>query len=224
MAKSRITSSSNALETPQTQAVTADSAGESNQALIDSMESPIKGVLGQLFNRIRGLPEDSTESGTEGFDEDQLKEYIRHKLDFAEREMFRGAKIGGVASKMMEELDSNADGIVDWTEFQATVSRLRSSMGLEEGDVELQQIEEAAGAQFDETSRGGSEIGFDGLENAVAGALSPETDHLDLVAQFAARLAIDLADQDQRELPVADRSLSRDEWVSAAKDLAQTGD
>ena len=223
MSKSHYNSPSKSLSSPQSQTSSATETAESNQALIESMGSPIQGVLGQLFNRIRGLPENSTESGSEGFNKTQLKEYIRNKLDFAEREMFREAKIGGVASKMMEELDSNQDGIVDWTEFQATVTRLRSSLGIAEGDVGEQAVDTAAGAQFEETGQGAEQIGFEGLEGAVASALPPDTSHLDLVAQFAARLAIDLADQDERDLPVAERSLSRDEWVSAAQDLANTG-
>jgi hypothetical protein len=119
----------------------------------------------------------------------------------------------------MEELDRNKDGLVDWAEFQSSVLRLRSVLGIEDDNATMEEVALSSGSAFEQVSSS-ENIGLSGLQSQIAQALPEETKHLDLIAQFAARLAIDLADSDQRDLPVADRSINRDEWVNAAQDLA----
>ena len=58
------------------------------------------------------------------------------------------------------------------------------------------------------------------LQDGTAREFPPGTEHLDLVAQLAARIALDTVDRDQRSDRVADRDLSRDEWRRAATELS----
>ena len=53
----------------------------------------------------------------------------------------------------------------------------------------------------------------------LLGRLPAGTEHADLVAQLGARMAIDGVDEDQRGEKVSRRTLSRNEWVQAAKQL-----
>jgi hypothetical protein len=193
---------------------------QSNSEAVEAMENPVSGILGRLFNRILGQKEESTETAEMGFNKDQLQTYISDQIDFAEGEWFRGKKVSGVAEKLMEELDRNKDGLVDWNEFQRSVLRLRSVLGIEDDTATMEDVAESSGTAFEKVSPESTSIGLSGLQNQIAQSLPKETKHLDLIAQFAARLAIDLADSDQRDLPLADRSIDRNEWVNAAQDLA----
>ena len=156
------------------------------------------------------------------FDQDQLEDYLRHQLELAEGEWFRTQKISGVAQRMMLELDGNQDGVVDWNEFQAAVAHLESALGLDAEGATADEVVEASGASFDIVAGESDQVSMGGLQDGIKQALPSDSEHLDLVSQFAARLAVDLADTDQRDLPVAQRTLSKDEWVSAAKDLASS--
>jgi hypothetical protein len=119
----------------------------------------------------------------------------------------------------MSELDQDQDGLVNWEEFQGSVERLKTTLGITSDTATAEEVAVSSGAVFDQLEAGSS-ADMDEVQTHVASALPPSTEHLSLVAQFAARMAIDLADTDQRSQPVADRSITRDEWVAAALDLA----
>ena len=196
-----------------------DSLDISNTEQLEALATGVRGPLGRLFNRILGFPEESTETADMGFNETQLCDYIENQLDFAEGEWFRTKKVNGVAAKLMEELDQDQDCLVNWSEFQASVERLKAVMGVESDTATAEELAATSGSAYDSLGLG-EDASLGELQDSVAQALPEETAHLDLVAQFAARLAIDLADTDQREETVDGRQISRDEWVQAAVDLS----
>jgi hypothetical protein len=219
---SQATRTTQSSSTSETASTTSEALSESNEEAIATMEAEVSGSLGRLFNRILGVDESSTDTGAMAFSLDQLKDYIKNQIDFAEGEFFRTAKISGVAQRMLLELDSNQDGLVDWPEFQGSVDRLCSMLGIEQEEATPEEVVEASDSSFQTIAGESQEIGLTTLQSHVEESMPAETEHLDLVAQFAARMAIDLADTDQRDLPVAERSVSQDEWVNAAKDLADS--
>ena len=182
----------------------------------------VSGNLGRAFNRIAGVSESNTDPSGLAFTNADLKRYLEDQLKFAEGEWFRGAKISGVADKVMETLDADADGKVDWVEFQTMVEELKTYMVGELGPgAGTTEVQAKANELFAEVSGGTDSVGFDRLQSETAKQLPEDTDHKDLVAQLAALLVIDVVDVDEAEKEVRDRTISHDEWMGAVNDFSQ---
>lgn len=185
--------------------------------------APVQGPMGRVFNRILGLNENDTTSAGLAFNRDQLRAYLDEKLKLADGEWFRGAKLDGVTDALMKRLDKDGDGSVTWEEFRTFRAQTLSTVapGAKVGDDEA-TVEKAASARFDalDKSRDGS-VNYDELKQGTEDALPSNTRHKGLVADLGARISLDAADADQRDKQVADRTLTKAEWLAAAKALAQ---
>jgi len=182
----------------------------------------ISGNLGRAFNRIAGVSESNTDPAGVGFGTEDLKRYLEDELKFAEGEWFRSAKIGGVADKVMETLDANKDGNVDWVEFQTMVEELKSHMVGELGPgAGSAEIQAKANELFAEVSGGEESVGFDRLKSQTESKLAEDTEHKGLISQLAALLVIDLVDIDEANKEVRDRTISHEEWMGAVNDFSQ---
>ena len=71
-----------------------------------------------------------------------------------------------------------------------------------------------------DTSRDGN-LGYDELSAGTLAELPKGTEHGDLIAQLAARIALDAVDTDQGKSPVKSRTLSKGEWTNAAGEMAR---
>ena len=186
-------------------------------------ETDVTGPIGRVFNRILGKADGAKGTASLAFDKDQLQRYLDKNLKLADGEWFRGKKLTGVAEKLMETLDTDRNGLVTWGEFQTFKQQVLESLapGSKPGD-KAADVERAASGQFDsmEKKRDGS-LNFDELQEGTKAQLPKDTDHADLIAQLGARIALDAVDTDQRSSKVKDRQLSRAEWTTAARELAQ---
>lgn len=182
----------------------------------------VSGNLGRAFNRIAGVSESNTDPTGLAFTRDDLKRYLEDQLKFAEGEWFRGAKISGVADKVMETLDADTDGDVDWVEFQEMVEELKTHLVGELGPgAGTTEIQAKANELFSQMGGGEESIGFDRLQSETGKQLPEDTEHKDLVAQLAALLVIDIVDIDEANKEVRDRSISHAEWMGAVQDFSQ---
>lgn len=185
---------------------------------------PGQGPLGRVFNRIVGASDTATDTGDMAFNQKQLQNYVDKHLQFAEGEWFRGKKLSGASEGLIEKLDKTGDGMVTWTEFQAFRTEILSTMapGLaEEATPEL--VEEAAGDTFEEVDQDADgQVGLEEAKDNANEALPAETEHKDLIAQLGARLVLDAVDTDNRDQKVANRRVSRSEWVTAAQELKKS--
>lgn len=174
----------------------------------------VDGPMGRVFVRIAGRAD------APGFDRTQLHLYLDKTLKLAEGEFFRGTKLDGVADKLMEQLDVNKDGVVSWTEFKAFEAQTLSTVA--PGATNATTAATAASTRFGELdgNKDGS-LGYDELHSGTKSALPKGTDHADLIAQLAARIALDAVDTDQRSTDVKKRGLSRNEWTTAAGQMAR---
>lgn len=181
----------------------------------------VQGPMGRTFNRVLGKHDYAEDTADMAFSHEQLKEFLDEQLQLAEGEFFRGMKLDGVADALMERLDLDANGAVTWEEFQEFRQSIIDTIapGLEESATEA-QVEASANSSFDQVdaNRNGS-LAMGELQNSTGKALPAGTDHKDLVAQLGARMAIDAVDTDQRSSKVSKRTLTRSEWVKAAKQL-----
>jgi len=182
---------------------------------------PGQGPLGRTFNRILGVSDSATDTGDMAFDRAQLRAYIDQKLQLAEGEWFRWLKLNGAADALMERLDTVGDGTVTWNEFQAFRSEILGAMAPDlEEDASPEQLEDAAAVSFEGTDLDeDGEVTLDEAQSRALATLPPEAENRDMVAQLGARLVLDAVDTDQREMQVAERRLSRAEWVTAAQEL-----
>ena len=179
------------------------------------------GPMGRTFNRILKVREARTDTQDMAFNRQQLKEFLDKGLQLAEGEWFRGAKLDGVTDALMEQLDVAQDGLVDWQEFQeferSVVDVIAPALG---ENPTAEQVEMAASGTFAQADTSGDgQVTLEELQSSTQQSLPEGTEHADLVAQLGARMAIDGLDEDQRGDKVARRSLSRNEWVQAAKQL-----
>ena len=179
------------------------------------------GPMGRTFNRILKVREARTDTQDMAFTRAQLKEFLDNGLQLAEGEWFRGAKLDGVTDALMEQLDVAQDGLVDWEEFQeferSVVDVIAPALG---ENPTAEQVEMAASGTFARADTSGDgQVTLDELQHTTQESLPAGTEHADLVAQLGARMAIDGIDEDQRDTKVARRTLSRNEWVQAAKQL-----
>lgn len=179
------------------------------------------GPMGRTFNRILKVREARTDTQDMAFNRAQLKEFLDNGLQLAEGEWFRGAKLDGVTDALMERLDLAQDGMVDWEEFQEFERSVVDVIApaLSENPT-AEQVEMAASGTFAQADTSGDgQVTLDELQHTTQGSLPAGTEHADLVAQLGARMAIDGLDEDQRGEKVSRRTLSRNEWVQAAKQL-----
>lgn len=207
-------------QSPSNQSVAASGAADSNQALLS--ELPVAGVMGRVFNRILGQDETRSDTGQMAFGKAALHRYLDQTLKLADGEWFRGKKLDGVADALMEQLDADRDGQVSWAEFSVFAEQVRSTVAPgTDANSGQEEIRAAAGGSFGELdrSRDGS-LDYDELKRGTSQRLPRDTDHKDLVAQLAARIALDAIDTNQRGRDVDDRSLSQDEWMRAATELS----
>ena len=196
------------------------------QAQATDTEQLVDGPMGRVFNRILGVEENRNDTGQASFTVEALEDYLEHTLSFARDEWFRGKKISGAAEALMGELDSGGDGQVDWLEFQDFRAQTLSSLAPDSkmGD-DAASVTASARTNFSEMDSGREPgaLGFSEIQNGARAALPQGTEHLDLVSQLAARIALDAVDTDQRELPIERRTLSQEEWESAARQMAGAG-
>lgn len=208
---------------------TSDSMGLEDAATLEEVSNEerqrllkVSGNLGRAFNRIAGVSESNTDPAGVGFGSEDLKRYLEHELKFAEGEWFRSAKIGGVADKVMETLDANKDGNVDWVEFQTMVEELKSHMIGELGPgAGTSEIQAKANELFAEVSGGGDSVGFERLQSQTESKLPEDAEHKGLISQLAALLVIDLVDIDEANKEVRDRTVSHEEWMGAVNEFSQ---
>jgi hypothetical protein len=70
---------------------------------------------------------------------------------------------------------------------------------------------------------GSGSLSMDEIQQATKDRLPDGTSYPDLTAQLTARLAVDAIDSDERDKPVAERTLSQAEWLQAIEELAGGG-
>lgn len=187
-----------------------------------AMQELVTGAFGRVFNRMLGVEEDRTDTASMAVTGDALRRYLDQDLQLAEGEWFRGKKLDGVRDALIEQLDKDGDGAISWSEFggfQAQTLELLAP-GHSGGEAEAAEAARGTFSQFDRGSDGS--IGYDDMFAGTRSQLPQDTDHLDLVAQLGARIALDAGDQDQRSQDVKDRELSVEEWTQAARELARS--
>jgi hypothetical protein len=183
----------------------------------------VAGPMGRIFNRIMGVEETRTDTGLMGFNREQLRVYLDKSLRLAKGEFLRTLKLDGVADKLMERLDVDGDGKVNWAEFQAFEAQVLEALapGVS-GESTPEEVEASAGRRFDSMdSDKNDSMSYSELKSGAAKRLPEGTEHAALVAQLGARIGIEAADTDERSKHVKKRHISRDEWIEAA--LAITG-
>ncbi len=183
----------------------------------------VVGPIGRIFNRILGLADNAKGTAGRAFSNAQLRNYLDKNLKLAEDEWFRGKKLSGVADKLMETLDTDKDGKVGWPEFQAFQADILTSIapGAKKGDSAA-SVARSAGANFDkmDNDKKNGSLNYDELFEGTKKELPKDTDHADLIAQLGARIALDAVDTDQRKTDIKKRTLSKNEWTTAASQMA----
>ena len=156
------------------------------------------------------------------FDRKQLHAYLDKTLQLAAGEWFRGKKLDGVADKLMEQLDTDGNKAVGWAEFEAfeaqTLTALTGKLAPGATDAQIATAAKARFGSVDASTDG--QASYDELQSSTRAELPAGTEHAGLIAQLAARIALDAVDTDQRDTGIAERSLSRDEWLAAAQQMA----
>jgi len=191
-----------------------------NSAAQDMMK--VEGALGRVFNRIAGVSESNTEAANVSFNEEKLKHYLEEQIGLAQGEWFRTAKIGGVATKIMETLDADKNGEVTWAEFQTMVDEMRQHLV---GDLSpsagAAEMQAKATEIFTELSGGEGNVDYETIKGATIEKLPEDQEHIDLIAQLAALMVLDIVDLDEREKAVRQRTVSKSEWLGAVNDFSQ---
>jgi hypothetical protein len=189
-----------------------------NQAAADQA-AQIQGPIGRVYNRILGLPETSQDGIRSGFTADQLRNYLEHTLQLAKGEWFRGAKLSGVSEELMKTLDTDRNGLVSWAEF--TVFQQQTLETIAPHLEQTGSVEAAAKERFGEVDANNDQkISYTEARDGILRDLPQETEHKDLIAQLGALIAMDAIDQDQQDREARERSLTQNEWLSAAIAMA----
>ena len=179
----------------------------------------VVGPIGRIFNRILGLAENAR--GTAGMvcTKEQIHRYLDEELAFAEREMFRSQKLSGVADKLVEQLDTDRDGLVSWPEFQVFQAQILEMLA--PGATGSSDVEAIAGARFASIdSEGDGVLDYGNLYDQAKADLPEGTKHSSLIAQLGARIALDAVDTNERDKGVKKRGLGLEEWTDAARQLS----
>lgn len=190
-----------------------------NAAAQDRLKK-VSGPIGRVWNHILGKPEGSSDTSGATVDKAMVRAYLDKRLGLAEGELFRGKKLDGVAESLVSQFDKDGDGRVSWPEFQQFESQIFAMLA-PGGEKPGADVGAVAGAQFGKVDSSGDKAAdLDEIQASTKAALPRGTDHADLVAQLGARVAIDAADRDEGGKPIGERTLSREEWTSAATDTA----
>lgn len=203
-------------------ATTTAAGGTSNEAMLSQVQQAgeVSGPMGRVFQRVLGVDRGGED---QAFTRDQLRRYLDRDLQLAENEWFRGTKLDGVADALMQQLDQDGSGTVSWGEFMAfeaqTFATVAPGAGAGATDAQVQAAASQRFGQID-ASRDGR-LSMTEIQSRTAAELPRGTEHADLIAQLAARIALDAVDTDQRSRPVADRQLSQTEWTTAAGQMTR---
>jgi hypothetical protein len=188
-----------------------------NDAAQASVKARVSGPMGRVWNHILGQPEGADTADAQ-VDQAMIRAYLEKKAGFAEGEMFRGVKLDGASAALVKQYDADHDGKLSWHEFQAFEGTLSAMLAPDAGKVGASEAASRGFAATDTSGDGAASL--DEMQSAAQRQLPKGTDHADLVAQLGARVAIDAVDRDEKNKPVAQRSVSRSEWTGAAKELA----
>ncbi|MBI2565708.1 MAG: hypothetical protein HYV63_01570 [Candidatus Schekmanbacteria bacterium] len=205
-----------------------ESAGEpqsvSGNCATTNPGQSVNGPVGRVFNRILGAGSRGAKTANQTFGLAELRRYLDRDLRFAEGEWFRGKKLDGAAAALLKELDKNGDGRVTWNEFQTFELRILQTLAPGVGKTSsVEQVRAAARRQFDriDAANRDGRLSFKELRDSAHRQLPTKVAHRELVAQLAARLALDAVDTDQRGASVANRTLSWSEWYAAVTQIAK---
>lgn len=200
-----------------TSAAPAVSQAAGNGAAQDRLKK-VSGPIGRVWNNILGQPA-SANTADASVDQAMVRAYLDKRLGLAEGEMFRGMKLDGVAEKLVGTLDKDGDGKITWPEFQAFEGQILSVLapGADKAGADVAGLASTQHGRIAGTD-GRADLGE--LQGSAKAALPRGTEHADLVAQLGARVAIDAVDRDESNKPVSQRTLSREEWTSAATEAA----
>lgn len=182
----------------------------------------VQGPIGRAWNHVHGRPDGDAGTGGLAADRAMIRAYLDKRLGLAEGEFFRGAKLDGVADKLMAILDKDKDGKVTWPEFKAYEDQVFEQLApsAKPGDSP-DKVRAAADAQFTGSDRDASgTLDLDEVSGAAERRLPKGTDHAGLIGQLAGRVVIDAADRDEGGKPVSQRKLSREEYSSAAEEIS----
>ncbi len=200
--------------------------GEKPNETVESVDvnlaEQVSGPIGRLFNRICGVDENQTDPAGLSFGDTELQQYLKEELQMAKGEMFRGAKLKGISKKLIGDLDKDGDGRLNWDEFKAfegqVLERLAPGPDI---SASASEMEGAASSRYDQLDGGDGALGYGELKQGAKDQLPADTKHLSLIAQLAARITLDALDTDERDKPVAERTLSRDEYLDGTREITK---
>lgn len=157
------------------------------------------GFLADLFQRMDANKD-------EGLDRDEIIAHLKH---VKVKGGFLGLVYGAVASKFIEDLDTDRNERVSPAEFRAIAKKvLPESIFDEDGRVKFDRLDETF-ATFDADRSGGATQPE--LYDATFQALGPDAEHRKVMADVASKLGVDALDRD------GDKEISRDELERAAR-------
>jgi len=188
----------------------------SNSDLQMDMNTPTGRVWSEIMDQC-------TTDGS--FNQQDLREFLKNKIGFAEGEMFRGTKIKGGAEGIFKELDLNKDGKVDWAEMSGLSSQLVETLvpGAADGSMDEADIRQLADQHFNSVA--GAQDGrltLGELKASIMKELPADTSHRSLTAQLAARMAIAAIDSNESDKAVGNRTISKEEWIKSALEMARS--
>jgi hypothetical protein len=193
-----------------------------NDAAQAQLKGKVQGPIGRVWNHVLGKPEGSTDTDALVADRAMVRSYLDKRLGLAEGEWFRDKKLDGVADKLIESLDADKDQKISWNEFRSYEDQIFALLapGVKAGAADA-DTEAAAATEFGRQDRKkDGKLSKDDLQANTREKLPEGTDHADLIAQLGARVAIDAVDRDEGSKPIGQRSLSREEWTGAAREIS----
>ena len=184
----------------------------------EMVKDQVQGLTGRAFNRILGAGDSDTSTIDQSFGKSELERYLKEQLQFAKGEMFSGAKVSGAAKNILEELDQNGDGRVDWSEFQVFRSQMLDVLapGVSE-DASSTEISADAAETFSTVGN----TNYSGIKAHAKSQIEPDTSHRTLIAQLGALLLLDSVDIDEQDMAPRDRSISETEWMGATREFSK---
>lgn len=180
-----------------------------------------------MWNRITDRDRQDTSLPTTGFSASELRDFIKNDLKAFDWELFRGTKLDGVNSAMMDHLDADKDGTVTWEEFSAVEGQILEQLAPERGGPE-QAVQSALG-KFDETdTNGDGQLSYSELYDATMASLRSEeastgedVEHKDVKAQFGSLLLLEALDLDEHGTTPKKRTISREELEQNVREIAE---
>ena len=136
--------------------------------------------------------------------------------------MFRGTKLKGISKKLIGDLDMDGDGRLSWDEFKAFEGQVLERLAPgPDSSASAGEMEGAASSRYSELAGGDGALGYGELKQGARDQLPEGTKHLSLIAQLAARITLDALDTDERDKPVAERTLSQEEYLDGAREITK---